>query len=218
MIDRRKFLPSTFSRAFACAIVGVLAVAAAPASATTVVLPSDPAAADHGSWFAFDVDELSSRSFGVEWIDATDSLSPDFGSPIEFSFVIPAGHTGRLRVVDAGFAGDTFGIDDQGSLLGHSAAVPAGSYENAVDIGTDFAAAWNDVRFSRGEFQLGAGTHRITGWLDRSVTFGGLPLNATVGAVSLTVTSAVPEASTRAAWLAGLGVTFVLLLRRRRQR
>ena len=62
---------------------------------------SHAAVLTQGQWTAFDVDELTALSGGVEWIDLTT------GSPLSFDFTIAAGYRGVLTVVDAGFAGDT---------------------------------------------------------------------------------------------------------------
>ena len=190
------------------------AALAVPAFATTVVLPTQPGAAGYGQWSLFDVSDLDAQSQGLEWIDANNSLSPDFGSPLVFSFTIDAGLTGRLLVVDAGFAGDTFRVRNHGSVIGDTAAVPVTSYDTAPNAGLDIDAAWADsANFSSGTFQLGAGTYQISGQLLQSVLLDGAPLNATVGAVSLTV-SAVPEPSAMAMLLAGMGLIATMVRRR----
>jgi hypothetical protein len=173
-----------------------------------------PLAAD-GQWAAFNVNELDALSLGVEWISNDNTLSPDFGTPLFFDFTIAAGFKGVLTVVDAGFAGDSFLVTNHGALLGGTSAVPLQDALTAPDLGTDFGAALADAQFSRGVFALGAGSYRIGGQLAQSVMFDGVALNATVGAVSLTVT-AIPEPQTWALLAAGLGI--VGSVARRRQR
>ncbi len=190
---------------------GVLCAAAmlcmASAQATTVSLNAD------GQWHAFNVSDIDSQSFGVEWIDNANSLSPDFGSPLLFNFSIAAGYQGRLTVVDAGFAGDTFHVTNAGALLGNTSAVPLQDYATAPDAGTNFDAALGTPEFSHAVFTLGAGSYSIGGSLAQSVQAGGLPLNATVGALRLTISS-VPEPSTTLCFVAGLGLFAVGALRR----
>ena len=172
-----------------------------------------PLAAD-GAWSAFNVNELDALSLGVEWISNDNTLSPEFGTPLFFDFTIAAGFTGTLTVVDAGFAGDSFVVADHGVVLGGTSAVPLQDALAAPDAGTDFGAALADARFSQGVFALGAGSHRIGGWLSQSVSFDGLPLNATVGAVRLTV-APIPEPHTWALLLAGLGAVGFMARRSR---
>jgi hypothetical protein len=186
----------------------VLATLAAPSHATTVNLAAD------GQWNVFNVNDLDAQSFGVEWIDNNDSLSPDFGTPLDFAFTIASGFIGTLRVVDAGFAGDTFQVTNFGALLGSTSAVPLQDVATAPDLGWDFDAALADAAFSHGEFTLGAGSYRINGLLGQSVTSFGQPLNATVGALSLNIAPAVPEPSTWAFCLGGLGLMAFVARRR----
>lgn len=184
----------------------LVAILAAPAFATDLAVTP----AGYGQWLQFNVSDFDARSGGLEWIDFNNSNTPGFGTPLSFTFTIASGFTGKLTVVDGAFAGDTFKVTNFGTLLGHTSPVPVTDYASAADTGYDFDAALANASFSRGVFSLGAGNYRIGGLLDQSVTAGGTPLNATVGALSLTV-SAVPEPSTYALMLAGLGmlVTFI---------
>lgn len=166
-------------------------------------------------WNVFHVDELIADSFGVEWIDNADSLSPQFGTPLAFAFTIAGGFTGTLTIVDAGFAGDTFEVTNFGQLLGSTSSVPAQTDLGAPHAGMDFDAALGQPSFSRGVFELGAGSYLISGGLAQSVAFeGGGPLNATVGGLRLTV-APVPEPSTWAALAGGLGLMGLASRRRR---
>ena len=158
----------------------------------------------------FNVSDYDAKSGGLEWIDFNNSNAPGFGSLLSFTFTIDASFTGKLTVVDGAFAGDSFKVTNLGALLGNTSPVPVTDYATAADTGYDFDAAFANASFSRGVFVLGAGSYRIGGLLDQSVTSGGAALNATVGALHLTV-SAVPEPSTYALMLAGIGmlVTFI---------
>jgi len=178
------------------------AVIAAPAHATTVALPAD------GSWSEFTVDSFVGPAYGTAWVDYTN------GSPLSFSFTIATGDVGTLRVIDLGFAGDTFTVTNQGAVLGTTSGVAQGNVDGVVI--SDYAAALANPAYSHGVFTLGAGTYSISGSLLQSVfdNYAGVDLDSTTGAVSLT-TAAVPEASNAAMLLGGLAA--VALLARRRQ-
>jgi hypothetical protein len=173
------------------------AAAALGAHATDVALPVGSGDAGYGVWNPFVVDDFVAPSYGLGWIDDSD------GSDLSFTFTIAAGSVGHLVVVDGGFAGDTYSVTNFGSVLGATSAVPAGTYEASPNVGYDFDAALADPAFSHGDFRLAAGEYRISGSLLQSVTAGGVPLDATVGAVQLTV-SAVPEPATWLSLAAGL--------------
>ena len=198
------------SRCHAVLAAALLGAGAASSHATVVALAAD------GAWNAFNVDALVARSFGVEWIDNANTLSPGFGTPLEFTFTVPGGSRGRLTVVDAGFSGDTFRVGDAGRPLGSTSAVPPQTFDaGSADIGTDFDAALADARFSRVVFDLDPGAHRIGGALDQSVLDGsGTPLDSTIGALKLSI-FAVPEPSAWTTLTASLA-TLVFVRRRRR--
>jgi len=189
-------------------LAAVLAASSLAAQASTLNLAAD------AQWQAFGVDNFSAISMGTEWIDNADSNAAGFGSPLDFSFTIAAGFVGQLTVVDASMAGDTFNVFSNGHLLGATSSVPVQVYGSAPDVGYDYDAALLSNAFSRGVFTLGAGTYSITGALAQSLMIddgqGGLsPLNATAGAVKLSV-SAVPEPSSLALVFAALGVTWLV--------
>jgi len=174
-------------------IVGGMAAAlAAP------VASADPLAMD-GQWHAFDVDEVSAASGGLEWIDLN-------GDALGFSFTGPA----TLKVVDGGFGGDRFVVYDNGIQLGETSA---GANTYPASTATNFDAAFaSHGSYSYGVYQLGAGNHNITGLLSASAVDGvGAPFNATVGAVQL---APVPEPETYAMMLAGLGLLGAFARRR----
>jgi PEP-CTERM motif len=186
----------------------LVAALAMPAHAIDVVLNAN------GEWTQFKVDELESLSNGTEWIDNNDTLAAGHGSPLSLLFTIGAGSFGTLTVVDGGFAGDTFTLTNFGAPLGATSAVATTTVDTAANLGYDFNAALTDSRFSSGVYTLGAGSYRIGGALAQSVTFGGAPLNSTVGALRLIV-SAVPEPGSVALLLAGLGLMACVARRRR---
>lgn len=146
-----------------------------PVAATTLV-----PLADDGAWLSFDVDELTSLSGGLEWIDLD-------GEDLAFSITVSQDSV--LRVVDLGFQGDRFEISISDGLttkvLGTTSAVANPDVEFA-DLVLDPDVAWGDLLYSQGSFLIGQGTWTVSGVLIQSADFGGAPLNATIGAVSLT--------------------------------
>jgi hypothetical protein len=183
-------------QALRVAAAGLLAAAAA-AQATTV----QPGL---GQWVAFDVDEQTAASSGLEWIDISD------GSLLSFSFSIAT--PTWLRVVDAGYAGDSFNVQVNGQTWSTS-DVGGGSVGSAPNVGVNFDAAWANPAYSRGAWLLSApGDYTVTGSLLHSVGLDGTPLNATVGAVML---APVPEPAAWALMLAGLAAVGVVARRRR---
>lgn len=181
-----------------------LAAASLGAQASLVNLTVDE------QWHAFTVDALSSDSGGVDWIDADDSLSPGFGSPLTFAFTLT--QSAVLRVVDGGFVGDTFRVTvhDGSQSVDHLTSPVAQQALDAsfslLNHGDDFDAAWADIaHVSRTEITLGAGTYTVTGWQLQAVNdlVNGGALTATIGAVSLSA-APVPEPSGLALTLAGL--------------
>jgi hypothetical protein len=156
-----------------------------------------------GQWVAFDVDEQTAASSGLEWIDISD------GSLLAFSFSITT--PTWLRVVDAGYAGDSFNVQVNGQNWSTS-DVPAGSVGTSPNVGLNFDAAWANPAYSHGAWLLSTpGDYTVTGSLLHSVGLDGTPLNATVGAVML---SPVPEAATWALMLAGLAAVGMAARRR----
>lgn len=153
-----------------------------------------------GAWNAFDVDNSVSNSGNLEWIDLDNNA-------LSFDFTLSG--SAYLKVVDGGFAGDRFNVYDNGVLLDQTSFV-SNTYPDS--IGLNFDAAYASGLLSRGLFWLGAGSHSITGLLSQSALDGATPLNATVGAVSLT---AVPLPA--AAWLYVTGAALMGFVSRRRK-
>jgi hypothetical protein len=186
-------------RCKAAAAVAAGLLAAAGAVQATTVQPG------LGQWVAFDVDEQSAASSGLEWIAISD------GSLLSFSFAITT--PTWLRVVDAGYAGDSFNVQVNGQNWSTS-DVPAGSVGSAPNVGLNFDAAWANPAYSHGAWLLSTpGDYTVTGSLLHSVGLDGRPLNATVGAVML---SPVPEPAAWALMLAGLAAVGIAARRRHR--
>ena len=173
------------------------ALTAPAAHATTVALAGD------NTWADFDVDAFVAQDFGNGWIDAND------GSALDFTFTVAPGAHGVLTVVDTGFAGDTFTLTNFGTVIGSTAAVPAGSPVGATVVDDDAALA--NAAYSRGVFTLGPGSYSISGTLLQSV-FG--DEGATSGGLRLSVT-AVPEPANAALMFAGAAALGLLARRRK---
>jgi hypothetical protein len=185
----------------AMALVGVTS-----ANATLVTINNS----NYGVWQAFDVVDpaLGLGNTNLNWIDQTD------GSDLSFSVTVAAGYTGKLTVVDAAFSGDTFRVFKDGVELANTSAA-VNSYPNS--IGLDFDAALADSNFSRGIYELAAGTYTITGSLSVSALDDlGASLNATVGGLRVDV-APVPLPAAALLLLNGLGV-FGFAARRRAAR
>ena len=172
----------------------------ANAQATTVTLnPGD-------TWNEFTIDDFSSMTSGTEWIDATDSNSPDFGSPLHFMFTVPQGFTGILSIVDGGFAGDRFEVFNHGASLGVTS-----NSTNSADFSNDFADNWNNINFSSAVFTLASGSYDITGNLLSTLQ----DFNATNGALKFQAVGSAPLPEPSPALLLFVGVGLMALVRLR---
>lgn len=180
---------------------GLLSLAAL-GSAQALTVPVLPGS----GWQEFVVDDPAFSIAGTDfaWHD------PNGTGDIFFTFTVPAGQIGSLVVVDAGFAGDVFSVRANNAALSNTGAA-VNSYPTPV---FDYGLALTDARFSRNAYTFGAGNYTVTGALATSALDDlGAPLNSTVGALRLTV-APVPESSTLAMLLAGLGVLGLLARRR----
>jgi hypothetical protein len=130
-------------------------------------------------WYQFDVDAGLAATGTPVWIDNSD------GSTLSFTFTV--GDRTVLSVVDAGFAGDTFKIFLNNGNGISTSAVPVVAYESNPPLEFDFDAAFANPAYSALQLVLDAGTYTLTGIVDQSVTYLGQPLNATFGAVRLSV-------------------------------
>jgi hypothetical protein len=190
----------------AAGLLSLAALSSAQATNVTVLAGS--------GWKEFTVVDpaYSLGNTDFSWLDFNDY------SNISFSFTVAAGQIGLFTVVDAGFAGDRFtinmtGVDANG--VAFSATGTTGAAVNTYPDGVfDYDAALADARFSKGQISFNPGTYTITGSLAFSALDDtGAPLNSTLGAVRLDI-AAVPEASTLAMLMAGLGVVGLLARRR----
>lgn len=160
------------------------AIAAFAFNAQAVAINTD------GTWNEFDFDAPGSALYDL--------------NTLETSFTFTLTQSSLLSVIDAGFSGDRFEIHANGSLLGlTSAPITQGASEEPI---FDIATLLGDNRFSKGSWNLAAGSYTITGLAAESVG-GGL------GYMSIT---AVPEPKSYAMLLAGLGLMGTIARRRNR--
>lgn len=172
-------------------VVALAGIGAAQATAVNLVA---------GNWYDFNVDDaLAPAAAPLAWIDYADN------SLLSFQFTIATGNTGKLTVVDAVTAGEAFVVFSNGSTLGTTTFTGT----SAVNVGYDYDAALANPAFSRGIYTLQAGTYAITGRMVPSPD----GINVTQGGLRLDVTP-VPEASSLAMLLAGLGVVGLIARRR----
>lgn len=172
--------------------------------ASTINLSTD------GTWHQFDIDELTSATYGLEWIDGVVDSANGYagdGSVLHFNFELT--QASYLTVVDAGVAGDVFDVTVNG--VTYSSSTP--SAPSALNVGNNFDTALSYAsQYSRLQILLNPGVYSVTGVLTTSAQDEfGLPLNATVGGIQV---SAVPVPA--AIWLLGSALTGLAAVSRRK--
>lgn len=156
----------------ACCLVSLFSVGAS----ATLIHPLT------NEWYSFDVDEFLDADLG--WIDAQSDLGKGYlGDSSALSFTFSVSTASLLTIVDAGIAGDEFGIQLNGvEYFSSQVSSRSDSY-----AGVDFDAAWVDPAFSQLTLWLDAGTYSLSGFLSQSALDAeGFEFNATVGAIKIT--------------------------------
>jgi hypothetical protein len=161
--------------------LAAVALTALSINAQAVSMPTD------GSWVEFDFDAAGSSIYDL--------------SSLETAFTFSLAQNSVLRVVDLGFSGDQFRIFANGNQLGLT-SVPVADFSNQVFDASD---AFANNNYSRGSWNLAAGTYSITGLTELSPVGGGY------AAMSVT---AVPEPDSWAMMGLGLGLMSVVARRR----
>ena len=160
-------------------------------------------------WASFDTDRAAVGSDA--WADIDNSSF----ERVFFTFNVTADNGATLTVVDGAFAGNTFSVLNGSALLGNTSAVTALDQNTAPF--SSFDQAFANPSYSRGIFNLSVGNYRITGNLTQAGLDGTTPVWATSGALRVDTVSAVPEPSTYAMLLSGMGM-MVYISRRQRGR
>lgn len=124
-----------------------LFLAFVPAAGQAVTVPLTQGA----DWteFRFDLDRD-----GGAWLETEDTLEI-----ITFTFALT--NEAKLQVTDGHRSGDQFEVFANGVSLGLTSAT---SVVGDI-IGDDYTTAMTDVRFSSGEWRLGAGDYAVTGFV-----------------------------------------------------
>lgn len=156
-----------------CCSAGLLSVDAL----STVIHP------EANEWYAFDVDSLIAQDAGLGWIDAQLDMEKGYqgdGSALSFEFSLVK--SSFITIVDAGIAGDEFGI----LLNGITYTTTDVEAQSDVYAGIDFDTAWTDPAFSHLTLFLGAGSYSLTGFLHQSaLDLDGFEFNSTVGGLKI---------------------------------
>jgi hypothetical protein len=196
--DLQRGVPMQNRKPFAAALLSLAALSSAHATDVTLT--------PNGAWNEFFIVDpaFNLGNTDLSWVDINDY------SNIAFSFTVATGFHATVTVVDAAFSGDVFTVSSNGAAL-----APTSAAVNSYPASTlDYDAALANANFSRGIYGFDAGAYTITGGLLTSaLDSDGAPLNATVGALKLEI-APVPEVSSLALLLAGLGAVGVLIRRR----
>ena len=163
------------------------AIAVFSLNASAVSMPDPIVVPTDGNWVQFDFEQAGSSLYDLETLTT--------------SFTFNLSQAGILRAVDLGFSGDQFNIIANGVSLGLTSTPVAAGEEQQFDA----PSTWNDARWSKGSWNLAAGTYTITGIATLSPYDGGY------GAMSVV---AVPEPESWAMLLAGLGMLGAIARRR----
>lgn len=174
-----------------------LAAASFGAQASLINLSAD------GQWHTFSVAEDVSTAGATAWIDNGDASGPQ-GSALSFSFTIAAGQIGTLSVTDAYAQGAVYQVFSNGASLGLTSSVPV-----AIDLlgSANPEDAFVSSDYSHAVFTFSEGSYTVTGALVQAVQLDNAAFNFDGGALKLDVAAAaVPEPSSHALVLAGLGL------------
>jgi hypothetical protein len=155
-----------------------------------------------GTWYAFSFGENNTPLVG----GGTPGTNPNGALAPDPTWTITLSAPARFTVTDVEESGDQFTFYNNGNLLGTTSDPVA----FASFVGECIACALADPNFSHGVFMLPAGTANLTGTFDGIVGFG-------QGDFLLESLSAVPEPSTWAMLLTGLGSVGVMLRLKRRK-
>ncbi|MGE0257229.1 MAG: PEP-CTERM sorting domain-containing protein [Alphaproteobacteria bacterium] len=137
-----------------------LALGVACAAVGIVTRQADATAINVNTWYEFGFNGVGSAlGSGIGKVPAT---NPPDGNPIvqvgDAPWTITLAAPAQLTVVDLFDSVDEFGIFDNGNPIGATSVPTSGG-----TCGGDITCALGDVRYSRGFFALGAGSHSLTG-------------------------------------------------------
>jgi hypothetical protein len=106
----------------------------------------------------------------------------------EGPFIYVADSWTSLKVTDGGLDGDRFQVYDEGALIG-TTSIPTNT---GAEIGDDYDAAYDDPRWSSGEFLLAPGAHSITLFaILNPYGMGGAGLRADLAAAAIPAPGAI---------------------------
>lgn len=122
-------------------------------------LTADAAAISTDTYYSLGFEGVGSNIIGTASGGFTHCTNPScVASPAGSSFEFTLASAGVLTILDLFISFDEFDIYNFGSLLGSTTASTRGG-----DCGSDFTCALADTRYSRGVFNLAAGSYSISG-------------------------------------------------------